>query len=96
MGMLSNLGNSLKKTLGLKGPSGEEIAAESQAAALKERDRLRTENAERRQETGLLQKLAKRRDVSLSFGDAERDANRTSEQRSLRSSGRFNSNRLVL
>ena len=67
MGMLSNLGNSLKKTLGLKGPSGEEIAAESQAAALKERERLRTENAERRQETGLLQKLAKRRDVSLSF-----------------------------
>jgi len=98
MGMLSNLGNSLKKSLGLKGPSGEELRAMSEAEAAAERSRLKVERRHARLESGFLETegMGKRRQARISFGNKERITSLTPQQRSLRESGRFDSNRLVL
>ena len=98
MGMLQNLGGSLKRRLGLTGPSEEELKGIANANSLKQQRMLEQEKQLSLEEASFLETEGQgvKRQAKLTFGDTERQRNLTKEQRSLRSSGRFSTDRLVL
>lgn len=98
MGALSNLGNSIKRRLGLTGPSEQELRAISNAAQVREQAILEQQKVVSREEAAFLQTEGRglKRQARITFGDAERSKNLSAERKSLRSSGRFTTDRLVL
>lgn len=96
MGMLSNLGKSIKGSLGLEGPSGEDLKARAREAYTNEQKRLQFIEDEKREEAKRAEHIEKMTDVGLTFGDTRRARNLGTERRSLRATGRFNEDRLVL
>lgn len=98
MGMLSNLGNSIKKSLGLKGPSGEELQAGRDANYTAEQLRLQRAERDAHEAAGFGATGGKgiARKGKLSFGNERLLRKLDPGQRSLRSIGRFSENRLVL
>lgn len=98
MGMLQNLGASVKGRLGLDGPSEEELAAIRKKAQQDEFRRLDVERKVKRREAKFLQTVGegKRRDVNLSFGNTDDLDEESEDLQSRRATGRFKEARLVL
>lgn len=96
MGMLSNLGKSIKKSLGMTGPSGEELQAKTKAAYAAEQERLKWQEEKRLAEGKRQAHLTDRLNVGLTFGDRDRMENIGAERRQLRATGRFQEDRLIL
>ena len=97
MGMLSNLVESVGKSLGLGGgQSSSDLERANLAAEARERKRLEEEERVRKSEARFMRTegLGKRRFGTLQFGDSTDRLD--PEQKSVQATGRFGSDRLVL
>lgn len=96
MGWLSKQMNSITKRLG--GGSTPNPRAESRAAEARELQRLKSRELRKQLESRFLQEegAGKRRETQLSFGDEFEQEQMSADERSLRSTGKFAKNRLVL
>ncbi|MCP4342370.1 MAG: hypothetical protein GY799_26710 [Desulfobulbaceae bacterium] len=93
--MLKNLGASVKRRLGLEAPNTSQAQFDAQQ---RERERLLgIERAKKRESRFLVTEgEGRRRFAKLSFGNEDELEEDTEDRRSLRRSGRFTEDRLVL